>query len=586
MKILPHLEQNNQDLSALLDRSSDVESSYRSAMFDTFLYSSQSAADSVYQPLQDTVNSIQDVCNDVEHCSSKADTAVEHMNEAAREVALQSVEEKPQDLQVSREDWNEIKKELEEYGMDSKDITDIEEKVLSENGLTYGQLVAQISSMMQGLKGIDLTPYQEQNLNSMFTKLGFTPDESTAMLASIRQGKLGDVVEKMQAKLEAMSDSKSVQFSEEETRTLSGLFNLSAGDSKKIAQLFSAENATAADLKKGFSILKTALLQQQNEQDAKDLKLVKAVSDSLHGAMEKASDQSPSNFRMASADVISDSMGAAKEVSESVKQAAQQHGGNGQGTANQNDGTADHNGRGFENGHGHHGQNSGEADSGQSNRHWLEQMLSDSSDADSWTDFFGKLKDESGIGLDGKLNGDLLGGGIGTLQNAAKAAQAGKVDSMWEKTARSSVLEQLQEGAFKNLGQGRKQLTLKLNPNDLGTVNVMLQVKNKEVTAVIRAENHDTAKVIAEQLESVKHALEDQGLKVEKLEVQTGIADQQTQNSWQNAQDHNSAQYQEMMSEMRRRWHVLRQEGTSLAQEMQSVDHTAAISGNGLYIVA
>ncbi|WP_432737846.1 flagellar hook-length control protein FliK [Maridesulfovibrio sp. FT414] len=580
MKILPHLEQKNQDLAALLDRSAQVESSYRSAMFDTFLYSSQSEAESFYQPLQDTANSLQSVNEQRESSRSEAQKASDYIDEAARNVAMQSVEQKPQDMQVSREDWKDIRKELEEYGMDSKDINDLEQKVMSENGLTYGQLVNQISAMMKGLKGIELTPVQEQNLNSIFAKLGFTPDESNSMLASIRKGNLGDVVEKMQAKLAAMSDSKQVQFSEEETKTLSGLFKLSGEDGRKIAQLFTAEGATAADLKKGFAVLKDALVKQQNEQDAKDLKLVKTVAKSLNNTMEKASDQSPSAFRMASADVISDSMGAAKEVGESVKQDVRNAADN---SAQNGQHQKDHKGNGSE---GNTGNGMTDSDSKTGQKHWLEQMLSDSKQVDSWSNFFGKLSDESASGLDGKLNGNIFGNAVGTLQNAAKSAQAGKASSMWENTARSNILEQVQQGAFKNMGQGRSQLTLQLNPHDLGTVNVLLQVKNKDVQAVIKAENPETAKVIAEQLEVVKQALEEQGLKVEKLEVQTGIADQGTQNSWQNAQDHNSAQYKEMMSEMRRRWQMMRHEGTSLAQEMQTVDRTAAISGNGLYIVA
>lgn len=576
MKILPHLEQNNKDLSELLDRTSQVENSHRSAMFDNFLYSSQTEAESFYQPLQETVNSFQSVYDEAKTYSREAERATDYIDEAADKVALQAVEEQPQNMKVSREDWDKIKDELEEYGMDRKDINELEEKVLSENGLTYGQLVSELSAMMKGLKGIDLTPFQEQNLNSIFSKLGFTPDESKSMLASIRQGRLGDVVEKMQQKLAAMSDSQKIQFSEEETRTLSGLFKLSGEDGKKIAQLFNAQGTTAADLKKGFAVLKDILAKQQNAQDAKDLNLVRSVADSLRDAMQRATDQSPSNFRMASADVISDSMGAAKEVGESVKEAARN------GTQNGGQNSRDGKGQGFEG-----GQEKGMSDSeSRDNKHWLSQMLSDSKDVDSWTSFFGKLTDESAAGFEGRSNGGLFGGAMGTLQNAAKSVQAGKANSMWENSARSSILDQVQEGAFKNLGQGRKQLTLQLNPHDLGTVNVMLQVKNKDVKAVLRAENPDTARVLAEQLDVVKQALEEQGLKVEKLEVQTGIADRDTQGSWQNAEDHNQAQYQEMMSEMRRRWKVLRQEGTSLAQEMQSVQQTAAISGNGLYIVA
>lgn len=581
MKILPHLDQKNQDLSAILSRTSLSEDSFRSSMFDNFLHLSQSEAQAAYQPVQDFVNEARSAYEDVTS-NAEPETAAEYIDEAAENVAMQSVEEQPQDLQVSREDWNEIKEELKEYGLDKKDIAELEEKVMSENGMTYGQLVSELSGMMKGMKGITLNPVQEQNLNSIFSQLGFNPDESKGLMASIRQGKLGRVVGKIQAKLASMPDSAKLQLSEDEIKTLTDLFQLNGKAGNKIARLLTAEGATAGDFKKGFSILKSALVQQQADQDAKDLKLVKAVGKSLHTAMEKASDQSPHTVRMASAEVISDSMGASKDVSESVKQDAQ----NGENPAQKDNNPSNKNGADLKGDSNPGKQQTAQADDKNSNRHWLEQLLSDSADQDSWNDFFGKLTDESFVKGEGTLAGNIFGTGVGTLQNAVKSAQAGKVDTMWEKTARSNILEQIQEGAFKNLGQGRKQLTLQLNPHDLGTVNVMLQVKNKDVQVTIRAENPDTAKVIAEQLEVVKQALEEQGLKVEKLEVQTGIADGQTDSSWKNAEDHNTAQYQEMMSEMRKRWQTLRQEGTSLAREMQNVQHKAQISQSGLYIVA
>ncbi|WP_319778610.1 flagellar hook-length control protein FliK [Maridesulfovibrio sp.] len=574
MKILPHLEQSNQDLSNILDRTSLSEDTYRSSMFDNFLYSCRSDVDSTFQQAQELVNNSQTVYEETASYTEST-RAAEYIDEAAENVSMQSVEEQPQDLTVSREDWKDIKKELEEYGLDDKDIADLEEKVMSENGITYGQLVAELSSMMKTMKGINLSPVQEQNLNSIFTQLGFSPDESKGLLASIRQGKLGDVVEKMQAKLASMSDTDKLQLSADEAKTLTDLLKLKGNVGNKVAGLLTANGATVADFKKGFSALKTALAQQQATQDAKDLKLVKSVADSLHSAMEKASDQSPSTMRMASAEVISDSMGVSKEIGDGARQDARNNGEN-----------SSRNGSDLK-GEGNSGkQQAGQGDGKSGNRHWLEELLSDSDDQDSWNDFFGKLSDESVGKGEGSLNGNIFGNGFGTLQSAVKSAQAGKVDTMWEKTARSNILEQVQEGVFKNLGQGRNQLTLKLNPHDLGTVNVMLQVKNKDVQATIRAENPDTAKVLAEQLDVVKKALEEQGLKVEKLEVQTGIADSQTDTSWKNAEDHNSAQYQGMMSEMRKRWQTLRQEGTSLAQEMQSVDHKAQISPSGLYIVA
>lgn len=605
MKILPHLDQRTQNLGISTDRTPLLEDSYRSAMFDSFLYSSSNgAAESIYQPVNDAIAEIRSAPEEVFN-KEETGSAAEHLEEVARDVSLESVDKQPQDLQVSCEDWNKIKDELKEYGMDKKDIADLEEKVMSEGGISYGSLVNELSGMMETKKGMTLTPAQKQNMNSIFAKLGFTADESKNMLSDISKGNMGDVLKKMQAKLAALSDSQGLQFSEDETKTLSSLFKLSGENSSKIAQLLTREGATAGVIKQGFLLLKEALAEQSAKQDAKDLKLVKTVGASLQKAMDKASDQSPDNIRMASAKVISDSLGAGKEISDKTD-SNETHGDAGDsaitdknssehstnkntaGSAHSSDNKSNMNNQakgGFE---GNPQNNSAANDTKYTNKHWLENILSDSKDVNTWNDFFGKLADGSITKGESSILGEALGGGgvLGALKNAAGAAQSGKTTGMWEQTARSNVLEQVQQGAFKNLGQGTKQLTLKLNPLDLGTVNVMIQVHNKDVKAVIRADNPDTARMIADQLESVKHALEQQGLKVDKLEVQTGLADSQTQSSWNGAQDHNTAHYQEMMAGMKKRWHDLRSNGISLAQDVQNIEHTARISQSGLHVVA
>ncbi|OEU71607.1 MAG: flagellar hook-length control protein [Desulfovibrio sp. S3730MH75] len=633
MQILPHFDQSTNDPAKTTDRSNLLEDSYRSSMFDDFLYSNKEAGlESVYQPVQEAVADIRSTYEDapsetIQYEDDEVRSASEYIEDAAQEVANQSVDQQPQDIKVSREDWNEIKEELEAHGIDKKDIADLEEKVMSKGGLSYGEMVNELTGMMKSAKGFNLNPVQEQNMHSLFSKLGFTSDESKAMLTKISQGKLGEVLDQVQAKIGSLPDSQSLQLSEDETKTLSAFFKLSGEKTSQLAQLLMKEGATVGSAKKGFAMLGEALAEDAAAQDAKDLKLVKTVSDSLQNAMNKASDQTPDNFRMASAKVISDSMGVGKDISETNKpttaegQPENSHsvmtGKDTVGTAassttnhsgansGQNlDGKSDKNafeGNGQDknafggstkgdsqtNQNNHSGNNPMAGDTKYTAKHWLENILTDSKDVNSWNDFFGKLTDGSTLKGESALMGEGFGSGtMGALKGAAKAASAGKASGIWENTARSNVLEQVQEGAFKNLGQGVKQLTLTLNPLELGTVNVMIQVKNKEVQATIRAESPEVAKVIAEQLEAVRQVLEEQGLKVEKLEVQTGLADSETQDSWNGAQDHNSAHYQEMMAGMKERWKTLREEGTSLAQDMQNIEHTATISQSGLHIVA
>ena len=83
-------------------------------------------------------------------------------------------------------------------------------------------------------------------------------------------------------------------------------------------------------------------------------------------------------------------------------------------------------------------------------------------------------------------------------------------------------------------------------------MSVTLTVRDKEVRAVIAADKADTAAMLHEQAAKIKQTLEDQGFKVTKLEVQTGIA-RDNQGSWQSPEQHNAArdQQREALDRMR-----------------------------------
>ena len=76
------------------------------------------------------------------------------------------------------------------------------------------------------------------------------------------------------------------------------------------------------------------------------------------------------------------------------------------------------------------------------------------------------------------------------------------------------------------MGQGRQQLTLQLNPPELGSLTLNLKVFGKEVHAVLRAENQEARQIIAENLPLLRQSLEAQGLKVSRLDVQTQLQEQ------------------------------------------------------------
>jgi flagellar hook-length control protein FliK len=154
-------------------------------------------------------------------------------------------------------------------------------------------------------------------------------------------------------------------------------------------------------------------------------------------------------------------------------------------------------------------------------------------------------------------------------------------------SARSNqVYQQVENGAFRNLGQGVKQLVIRLDPAELGQISVILQMRGKEVQAVLRSSNQDTSIVLSEQLGQLRSQLEAQGLKVGKLEVQTQLADPQSQSQWQGAESHNRYQENQELAMSARRWRSLDRVAPDLARDVQNSPHRENVSQSGLDIFA
>ncbi|MGJ3523479.1 flagellar hook-length control protein FliK [Nitratidesulfovibrio sp. D1] len=141
---------------------------------------------------------------------------------------------------------------------------------------------------------------------------------------------------------------------------------------------------------------------------------------------------------------------------------------------------------------------------------------------------------------------------------------------------------QLERGILTSMQDGTRQLTMKLDPVELGNVTVVLSVRNGEVKATIRPDRTETAQAINDQLHVLRTALEQQGLKVDRLEVQTQLQDNSFSQAWQDAAQHNAGQEQQARSAERERYRRLRRlrEGGDDAGA-QAVDAAAAAAAAG-----
>lgn len=178
-------------------------------------------------------------------------------------------------------------------------------------------------------------------------------------------------------------------------------------------------------------------------------------------------------------------------------------------------------------------------------------------------------------------------------QGADFAAQAGKTGSL-PSTLPSQTLNQIEQAILSSSRNGVQRLEVKLNPVELGAMTIALATNRQgEVSAVIRPEKEETAALINQQVDQIRAELENQGFKVDKVEVQTQLADQGGQN-WQGAQQHNAsrdlAERASILEQLRNLSRLGSEPENVLARGMHGVDgngrEAANASARGLHLVA
>lgn len=153
-------------------------------------------------------------------------------------------------------------------------------------------------------------------------------------------------------------------------------------------------------------------------------------------------------------------------------------------------------------------------------------------------------------------------------------------------TYNERIFEQVEQGILRNAMDGSRQITMRLDPPDLGRLTLNLTVANGEVKATIRTEQAEVTRMVTEQVAALKASLEEQGFKVTSLEVETRAQSEPGMENWNSAEQHNKEQEQEARANFLRLSRNRAKEGDTLDQNMQSGDQPATISETGLHLVA
>jgi flagellar hook-length control protein FliK len=175
------------------------------------------------------------------------------------------------------------------------------------------------------------------------------------------------------------------------------------------------------------------------------------------------------------------------------------------------------------------------------------------------------------------------GVGLAASPDAGAPAQAPAPASL-----PAGALEQI-ERAFLTAGKnGVQRLEVALNPVELGSITVILTSRGSGVSALIQPDRAETSALILQQVEQIRAQLENQGFRVEKVEVQTQLADHNGPD-WQGADQYNSSRDLQARNRELEYLRRLGRSGTgssSLAQDMQLPGHEATIAGQGLHLIA
>ena len=173
-----------------------------------------------------------------------------------------------------------------------------------------------------------------------------------------------------------------------------------------------------------------------------------------------------------------------------------------------------------------------------------------------------------------------------TVPEQGQAVAAPQQSASAAFTHRQEVFSQVEQGLLRQLADGSRQMTLRLDPAELGQVTLVLSVKAGELRALIRAENPETTAALSDQMNQLRATLEDQGFKVAQLDVETQLPQDTTKEQWTDMAQFNREQEMREQERFLRIAKLRRDSGETLARDMQSKSVQEEISASGLHIIA
>lgn len=454
------------------------------------------------------------------------------------------------DEKITPDEYAELRSSLKEMGVDDSKLDELEERV--GQGMTWREMATEMAMLASGTgKAMNVSAQERAQLTSLLKKLGFHPSQAESLVHSLGKGELKAVLSAIKSKLDSLPAGTKLQLNSQELQTLGKYLQLtdkgmsslqafangmqpggvSASDFRDLLAMISSETAKGVDVAGNIQTVNDLMAQMLQKADEKALGLSK--SDRL------AQDDNDKWMAAKKDDWTTD---AAQERFKDAESAGDE----------------------------------GEADPDAEGKELLGDLLKKGVDAKAEREFLGLVAERAPNLKE-------------SMENAMQAEVKSQASTL-SKESQQAVFQQVRNAMLRTASDNVQQMTLELNPRELGTVQVALAARDNELAGVIRADSHEAAKAIAERLPELRAALEQQGLKVSNLEVQTRLSgDANGSNLWAGSDGHNFMQ--DMQSKQRSaRLAALRNKtgkADSMAQTVAAAQEArAAVADGRLSVIA
>ena len=475
---------------------------------------------------------------------------------------------------LDREDVTNVMEKLRKRGVDDAALTGIEGLLNNDITPTIGNIVAAISG--RGRASEDLTDEEFQALTTAFQKLQFSADETDELYGYMQEGNGPAALRMLKTRAGELGEG-SLTLNKGEINAIMRGLDISEDAMKKVAALFGSDDSVEVDMAALEELLSPATAEFAAKRAGQE-KMAAQFKDVIDETLreKKVREQTA---------LVSDTRGS--KLTDRAERRMR------------DDLTAKANGLGEE-GRENSMQRLEEEEAALADEEFAKEQRRETHNRGKAEDRrtvsaldAGRGKEDSGVekapssareGFSTVINRlDVASGMTAPVQNEAATPQQNAAAAQ---THRQEIFSQVEQGMLKQLADGSRQMVLRLDPAELGHVSLLLTVKGGEVRALIRAENPEAAAALSEQMNQLRATLEEQGLKVAQLDVETQLPQDTTKDQWSEMAQFGKEQEMREQARFLQLAKLRRESGTTLARDMQDTGMREEISASGLHIIA